>query len=371
MKYYLIAGEASGDLHGANLMKAIRKNDPEAQFRFWGGDKMQAVGGELVKHYRDLAFMGFVEVLKNIFTIRKNFALCKKELRRYVPDVVIFIDYPGFNLRMAKFAHKMGLKTVFYISPTVWAWKTSRVRIVKKYVDRMMVILPFEKEFYARYDYPVDFVGHPLLDELQEEKVVSREAFLKHNGLPDWPLVALLPGSREQEISKILPEMQRVAEDFPDFQFVVAGVKSVSRQVYAGFHLPVVYDATHALLRNARAALVASGTATLETALFGVPQVVGYKINGLTYVIAQKLVHVKYISLVNLILDREVVKELIQKDYTKEKISQELRELLYNEQRRKQLSDAYVLLKKKLGSGGASQRAAAVIAEVAGGINSK
>ncbi len=366
MKYYLIAGEASGDLHGAHLMRAILKNDPQAQFRFWGGDKMRKVGGELVKHYRELAFMGFVEVVLNIFTIRKNFALCKKELRRYAPDVVIFIDYPGFNLRMAKFARKIGLKTVFYISPTIWAWKQSRIRTVKKYVDRMLVILPFEKEFYARFGYKADFVGHPLLDELREEKKVLHREFLEKNRLSGKPLVALLPGSREQEIKKILPEMLRVAKDFPDFQFVVAGVRSVPRTVYARFDIPVVFEETHLLLQHARAALVASGTATLETALLNVPQLVGYKMNGLTYVIARRLVRVRYISLVNLILDREVVKELIQKDFTKKKISAELEPLLYSEQHRKQMMDAYELLKKKLGTGGASQRAAAIIAEVVG-----
>jgi len=364
MKYYLIAGEASGDLHGANLMKAILKNDSKAEFRFWGGDKMQAVGGTLVKHYRDLAFMGFVEVLMNIRTIRKNFAFCKKELLDFAPDVVVLIDYPGFNLRMAKFAHKKGMKTVFYISPTIWAWKQSRVYTIKKVVDRMMVILPFEKDFYAKFDYKADFVGHPLLDELAEEKLVSKEEFLKSNGLPDKPIVAVLPGSRQQEIKKILPQMLVSSSQFPGYQFVVAGVKSVPEAVYAGFDIPVVFDQTHALLRHAEAAMVASGTATLETALLGAPQVVCYKMSPVTYFIARLLVHIRFISLVNLILDREVVKELIQQKFTEKDLAAELHNLLENKTRRKQIASDYALLKTKLGEGGASERAAAVIAEV-------
>ena len=364
MKYYLIAGEASGDLHGANLMKAIRKNDPQAQFRYWGGDKMKAVGGTLVKHYRELAFMGFVEVLMNLRTIRKNFAFCRKELLDFAPDVVILIDYPGFNLRMARFAHKKGMKVVFYISPTIWAWKQSRVYQVKKYVDRMLVILPFEKDFYARFGYRADFVGHPLLDELAGEKRVDREAFLKRNNLPDKPLVAVLPGSRAQEIKKILPVMQQVAGRFPDYQFVMAGVNSVPVAAYAGYDIPVVFDQTHALLRQARAALVASGTATLETALLDVPQVVGYKMNGFTFFLARLFVHVRFISLVNLILDKEVVKELIQQDFTPGNLAAELTGLLENETKRAQIQDGYRRLKERLGASGASKRAAAVVADV-------
>jgi len=277
MKYYLIAGEASGDLHGANLMKAILRNDPQAVFRFWGGDKMLAVGGTLVKHYRDLAFMGFAEVLLNIRTIRKNFTFCKKELLDFAPDVVVLIDYPGFNLRMAKFAGKKGMKVAFYISPTIWAWKQSRVYTVKKYVDRMIVILPFEKDFYAKFDYKADFVGHPLLDELEEEQSVARKDFLNLNNLPDKPIVALLPGSRTQEIKKILPRMLAVAPQFARYQFVVAAVKSVPEAIYDGQNTTAIFDQTHALLRHAEAALVASGTATLEAALLGVPQVVCYE----------------------------------------------------------------------------------------------
>jgi lipid-A-disaccharide synthase len=364
MKYYLIAGEASGDLHGANLMKAILKNDPQARFRFWGGDKMQQVGGTLVKHYRDLAFMGFVEVFMNLRTIQKNFALCRKELLDFAPDVVVLIDYPGFNLRMARFARKKGMKVVFYISPTVWAWKQSRVHKIKKYVNRMMVILPFEKDFYAKFGCDVDFVGHPLLDELAEEKPVPRKVFLEKNNLADRPIVALLPGSREQEIKKILPEMLCVAADFPDYRFVVAGASPDLRQVYEKFHVPVVYGQTHALLRQADAAVVASGTATLETALLDVPQVVVYKMNLLTFILARQFVRLRFVSLVNLILDKEVVKEFLQRDLTRQNLSSELSNLLKNKDYREQMLSEYRLLRKKLGTSGASRRAAEVIAEV-------
>ena len=364
MRYYLIAGEASGDLHGANLMKSILRNDPQAEFRFWGGDKMQAVGGTLAKHYRELAFMGFAEVLLNILTIRKNMIFCKKELVSFTPDVVVLIDYPGFNLPMAKFARKKGMKVVFYISPTIWAWKQSRVYKIKKYVDRMLVILPFEKEFYARFDYQADFVGHPLLDELAEEQTVTRKNFLKLNTLPDKPIVAVLPGSRTQEIKKILPKMLAVISHFSGYQFVVAGVKSVPEEVYLVKGTTVVFDQTHALLHHADAALVASGTATLEAALLGVPQVVCYEASPVSYFIARLLVHIKFISLVNLILDKEVVKELIQHEFSEKNLMAELHELLENKTRRKQIAADYELLKTKLGSSGASQRAAAVIDEI-------
>ncbi len=361
MKYYLIAGEASGDLHGANLMKAILKNDPQAKFRYWGGDKMQAEGGMLVKHYRNLAFMGFAEVLLNIRTIRRNFAFCKKELLDFAPDVVVLIDYPGFNLRMAKYAHNKEMKVVFYISPTIWAWKQSRVYKIKKYVDRMMVILPFEKDFYAKFDYKVDFVGHPLLDELAEEKSVARKDFLKLNDLPDKPIVAVLPGSRMQEIKRILPKMLDMAPQFSEYQFVVAGVKSVAETAYLKQKSPVVFEQTHALLRHAEAAMVASGTATLEAALLGVPQVVCYETSPVSYFIARLLVHIKFISLVNLILDREVVKELIQHKFSEKNLMVELHDLLKNDKRRKQIASEYVLLGKKLGNSGASENAAAVL----------
>ncbi|MBN2614359.1 MAG: lipid-A-disaccharide synthase [Bacteroidales bacterium] len=361
MKYYLIAGEASGDLHGANLMKAIRENDPKAEFRFWGGDKMEAVGGTLVKHYRELAFMGIQEVVMNLGTILKNMTFCKKELLEYNADVVVFIDYPGFNLRMAKFAKKNGMKTVFYISPTVWAWKKSRVFTIKKYVDRMLVILPFEQEFYQQYDYKVYFVGHPLLDELKEEQHLSRAGFLEKNKLPDKPVIALLPGSRMQEITNILSYMVKLSADFPDYQFVIGGVNSVPKETYnVAQNLKVVFGQTHDLLRSAEAALVTSGTATLETALLGTPQVVCYKTSALTYAVGRMLVNVSFISLVNLIMKKEVVRELLQQEFTLKNLKSELTKILSPEGRETMKSE-YQKLRSLLGESGASKKAAGVI----------
>ena len=365
MKYYLIAGEASGDLHGSKLMRAIKMNDPDAEFRFWGGDKMRAEGGTLVKHYRDLAFMGFIEVLLNLFTILKNIAFCKKELVDYKPDVVVLIDYPGFNLRMAKYAWKRGFKVAFYISPTVWAWKQGRVKIIKKYVDRMMVILPFEKEFYSRFDYNVDFVGHPLLDELDDEKMISRENFLKENGLDARPLIALLPGSRVQEINRLLKPMLELVPEFPDYQFVIAGVNSVPKEIYPTTeNIKIVFNQTHTLLRASEAALVTSGTATLETALLNVPQVVCYKAGKLSFAIARSLVHIKFISLVNIIMDKEVVRELIQRDCTPKSMQSELKKILPGNKKRKEILFDYQKLVEALGSSGASEKAAQVIREL-------
>ncbi len=367
MKYYLIAGEASGDLHGSKLMQAIRMNDPDAEFRFWGGDKMQAQGGTLVKHYRDLAFMGFAEVLLNLRTILGNIAFCKKELVAYHPDVVVFIDYPGFNLRMAKFASQQGLKVAYYISPTVWAWKQGRVKTIKKYVDRMMVILPFEKEFYARFDCDVDFVGNPLLDELDDEKMISRAHFIKENKLDERPVIALLPGSRVQEIQRMLKPMLELVPDFPGYQFVIAGVNSVPKDIYpSNENVKIVFNQTHTVLRTAEAALVTSGTATLETALLNVPQVVCYKAGAVSFAIAKKLVNVKYISLVNLIMDREVVRELLQEDCTTEAMKEELKKVLPGSDQRNRILSDYQLLVEMLGTGGASEKAAAVVHELVG-----
>lgn len=364
MKYYLIAGEASGDIHGSNLMKAIKVNDPKAEFRFWGGDKMQAEGGRLTKHYRDLAFMGFAEVLFNLRTILKNIAFCKKDLIKYKPDVLVLIDYPGFNLRIAKFAHQHRLKVVFYISPTLWAWKQSRIHAIKKYVNRMLVILPFEKAFYAKFDYQVNFVGHPLLDELSEEKPMAKEVFFKENHLDKRPLIALLPGSRVQEISRMLEPMLEIAGEYSKYQFVIAGVNSVPKDIYPpAKKVKVIFNQTHALLRVADAALVTSGTATLETAILEVPQVVCYKASPLSFAIAKRLVHIKYISLVNLIMDKEVVRELIQGKCTKEAMSMELMKILSNSEEKKRLQTDYRQLRDILGGKGASQKAAQVIHE--------
>ncbi|MFL5762820.1 MAG: lipid-A-disaccharide synthase [Bacteroidia bacterium] len=353
MKYYIIAGEASGDLHASNLMKELKILDPGAAFRCWGGDLMKAQGAELVKHYRDLAFMGFTEVLMNIRTIFKNIDLCKKDLLEHRPDVLILVDYPGFNLRIAEFAKENGIRVFYYISPQVWAWKQGRVHKIKKIVDKMFVILPFEEEFYARFDYKVDFVGHPLLDAVSQDVAAG-------DGIPvdgTKPVVALLPGSRKQEISVMLPLMLSMKKQYPDLQFVVAGAPSQPKEYYMefmeGYDVPVVFGQTYGLLKHSRAALVTSGTATLETALFGIPEVVCYKGGKISYLIAKRLIKVKYISLVNLIMDREIVKELIQDELNENNLKKELDKILSGPAREKMLGD-FDALKKKLGGTGAS-----------------
>lgn len=363
MKYYIIAGEASGDLHASNLMFHLKQKDRDAQFRVWGGDRMQAQGGELVKHYSDLAFMGFVEVLANLRTILRNIRFCKEDIINYQPDVLILVDYPGFNLRIAKFAHQQKIRTFYYISPQIWAWKKNRVFKIKKYVDRMFVILPFEKDFYKNYNVDVDFVGHPLLDAIEQEKLHLNPpaVFRSKYKLDKRLIVALLPGSRKQEISKMLPVMLSVADDFPDYQFVVAGAPSIPEEFYKSVtgnaSLNIVYGATHDLLHNAWAGLITSGTATLETALLDVPQVVCYKGSTISYQIARRIVDIQYISLVNLIMDREVVKELIQQDMNKISITEELKKILDFSNRKKMLAD-YQQLRDKLGGTGASEKTA-------------
>ena len=367
MKYYIIAGEASGDLHASNLIKEIKKNDVGAEFRAWGGNLMEKQGATLVKHYRDLAFMGFVEVLLNLRTIFKNISFCKKDILLYQPDVLILVDYPGFNLRIAEFAKKHGFKVVYYISPQVWAWKKSRVYTIKKVVDKMLVILPFEQDFYKKYDVEVDFVGHPLLDVLQQETSSDKEDFLKNNSLPRKPIIALLPGSRTQEVQKMLEQMLKATSHFKEYQFVVAGVDTISETVYADIlkdsTAKVVLNQTHDILHFSEAALVTSGTATLETALLEVPEVVCYKGNRLSYEIAKRIIDVKYISLVNLIMDRLVVKELIQDDLNEKNLVHELKLLLQDKTTRLRLKTDYIELKNKLGISGASSRAANIIAD--------
>lgn len=362
MKYYIIAGEASGDLHGSNLMKTLQQEDAQATFRFWGGDRMQAVGGELVKHYRDLAFMGFVEVAKNIRTILKNFDICKSDVINFNPDVLILIDYPGFNLRIAKWAKQKGIRVFYYISPQIWAWNTRRVHAIKKNVERMFVILPFEKSFYQKYDWEVDFVGHPLLDVINH--LEPSEDFSNKNNLTDKKIIALLPGSRKQEIAKMLGVMLSAVSDFPDYQFVIAGAPSIpisfyenTLQNFDNHRVRVVTGQTHDLLQNSHAALVTSGTATLETALFNVPQVVCYKGGTINYQIAKRLIQVEYISLVNLIVEYEIVKELIQKELNANNLKIELKKILSGVSRQKVL-DGYLLLKDQLGNSGASKRTA-------------
>lgn len=365
MKYYIIAGEASGDLHASNLMKELKKQDAGAIFRFWGGDLMAAVGGALpVKHYRELAFMGFLEVAKNLKTILGNIKFCKKDIAEFQPDKLILVDYPGFNLRLAKFAKTLGIEVIYYISPQLWAWKEGRVEIIKKYVDRMLVILPFEKEFYAKHLVKAEFVGHPLLDALKDRNSVDPKVFRRENQLDDREIIALLPGSRKQEVAKMLELMLSVKDQFPKYQFVIAGAPSLDREAYFPFlkeGVKVVSNKTYDLLSCSAAALVTSGTATLETALLGIPEVVCYKGSAISYQIAKRLVkNIKYISLVNLIMDREVVKELIQDEVNTNSISRELHKILDGSARQTMLED-FKELKMKLGGSGASENAAKLI----------
>lgn len=369
MKYYIIAGEASGDLHGSNLIKQLKLKDPNAEFRCWGGDLMQAEGAKLIKHYRELAFMGFIEVVMNLRTILSNIKLCKKDIEDYQPDAVVLIDYPGFNLRIAEFVKELGVKVFYYISPQIWAWKQNRVHKIKKVVDRMFVILPFEKEFYKKFDMEVDFVGHPLIDAIEAERKVQPtfEEFTLANKLLNKPIIAMLPGSRKQEISTMLPIMLSVINDFPDYQFVVAGAPSQDSALYEPFlkagNTNVIFGKTYDILQQSEAALVTSGTATLETALFKVPEVVCYKGSAISYAIAKQLVKVKYISLVNLIMDREVVKELIQGELNTLMLKEELTKVLKGGEKRATLVANYDELIQKLGGTGASEKTAQLIVD--------
>ena len=354
MKYYLIVGEASGDLHASNLMKELKVQDAQADFKFWGGDLMQEQGGTLAKHYRDLAFMGFWEVLINIFTILKNFRVCKRDILNYNPDVVVLVDYPGFNLRMAKFASKNNFKVFYYISPQLWAWNESRVHQIKKWVDRMFVILPFEKDFYARFDYEVDFVGHPLLDTFQQKPMGSNE--------DDKPVIAIVPGSRAQEISRMLPVMLSLRKDYPEYSFVISGVSSVNKRIYLNnipdkSDISVVYDDLDSVLLMSSVALVTSGTATLQTALLNVPLVVCYKGNFFSYLIAKQLIKTEFISLVNLIMGKEIVAELIQGNFNRTTLKRELDQLL-NSEKGTELRSNFDQLREKLGGRGASAKTA-------------
>ena len=375
MKYYIISGEASGDLHGSNLIKELHKLDANASIRCWGGDLMQAAGATLVKHYRDLAFMGFTEVIKNIGTIFKNIAFCKQDISAHRPDVLVLVDYPGFNLRIAKWARQQGLKIVYYISPQIWAWKENRIHSIKKNVDKMLVILPFEKDFYKKWDFEVEYVGHPLAEVVDEfisnESLINKTSeiggstsrttndLIKNDNKKNSnsKIIALLPGSRKQEILKKLPIMLQVAIHFPDYKFVVAKAPGLADEFYQELLAPynnvdAVANKTYALLANAEAAIVTSGTATLETALFAVPEVICYKSNNISYQIAKRLVKIKYICLVNLIMDKEVVKELIQDDLNVENLVAELNKLLFDEKRRSQLKKDYQELKELLSAGG-------------------
>ncbi|MFK7050461.1 lipid-A-disaccharide synthase [Flavobacterium columnare] len=367
MKYYIIAGEASGDLHGANLMKALYKEDPKADIRFWGGDLMQESGGVLVKHYRDLAFMGFVEVVMNLNTIFKNLKFCKEDILNFAPDAIIFIDYPGFNMRIAKWAKSLGIATHYYISPQIWAWKENRIHAIKRDVDQMYVILPFEKEFYEKkHNYKVHFVGHPLLDAIKNKKHTKAISLREEFNLSSKPIIALLPGSRKQEITKMLSEMLSIVPYFPDYQFVIAGAPSQEFSFYEKFldgkSVQFISNRTYDLLSISHAALVTSGTATLETALLKVPEVVLYKGNAISYQIAKRIITLKYISLVNLIMDLPVVSELIQDECNSSRIKEELEKILEGNGREKMLR-SYEELEVVLGGSGASANTARLIVQ--------
>jgi lipid-A-disaccharide synthase len=356
MKFYVIAGEASGDLHGSNLVKAIQNLRHDSEFRAWGGDRMAEAGADLVKHYKELAFMGFTEVLLNLRTILGNLDFCKKDIEAYQPDALILIDYPGFNMRIARWAKERGIRVIYYISPQIWAWKENRVNAIKRDVDLMLVILPFEKEFYARHGMEVTFTGHPLLDAIHPDQAAGSPI---SGG--EKPLLALVPGSRKQEVKRMLPEMLRAAESFPEFKPVVAGAPSLEAEFYLEVmgrtDVPVVFGRTHDIFRQATVGLVTSGTATLEAALLDMPQAVCYRGGRISYLIARSLVKVKFISLVNLILNREVVTELIQSECNSRRMTEELLRILRPEVNARIKGD-YAYLREVLGGSGASQRAA-------------
>lgn len=365
MKYYIIAGEASGDLHASNLMKSLQKKDSKAEFRFWGGDLMTEVAGfQPVKHYKDLAFMGFLEVAMNLGTILKNIKFCKEDLKANQPDVLILVDYPGFNLRIAEFAKSLGIKVIYYISPQLWAWKEGRVEKIKKFVDEMLVILPFEKDFYKKHNVDAHFVGHPLLDAIADLPELDRKKFKSDHHLNDKEIIALLPGSREQEVTKMLELMLSVRPHFKDYQFVIAGAPSLPQEFYQKYvdqNVHFVSNRTYDLLRCSKAAFVTSGTATLETALLNIPEVVCYRSSAVSYEIGKRLIkNIKYISLVNLIMDQEIVTELIQSDLNTKNLIAELNSILDGEKRQQMLVD-FKRLQAKLGGKGASDHAAEII----------
>lgn len=354
MNYYVIAGEPSGDLHGSNLLKAIKQVDSQANFRCWGGDLMQAQGGEIVMHYKQLAFMGFVEVILNLKTILKNISFCKADILQNKPDALILIDYPGFNLRIAKWAKKQGIRVFYYISPTIWAWKENRINTVRECVERMYVILPFEKDFYAARGVGVDYFGHPLVDILKQEekKIISRPDFLRKYNLSEKPIIALLPGSRAQELKHILPLMLETIKYFPDYQFVIAATSSLPSQIYESasknYPVSIITNDTYSLMHHAYVGLIKSGTSSLEAALFKLPHLVCYLGNGTSFYIAKKLVNkeLEYVSLVNIILNKLVVTELLQQDFTVPKIVEELQILLTDKKRYEILNDYNLLIGK-------------------------
>ncbi len=361
MKFFIIAGEASGDLHASNLIKALKAGDSQADFQFWGGDKMQeAAQTTPLKHIRELAFMGFIEVVQNLYKIIQNLKQCKQQIESYQPDVVILVDYPGFNLKIAKFAHQAGFKVFYYISPKIWAWKQKRVYTIKENVDNMFSILPFETEFYQRFGVEVDYIGNPLMDAIEKYRRTKNDV-ISHSA-DSRPIIALLPGSREQELRRMLPDMLQMIDTFPNYQFVVAATKSLSQNIYdeiiGNRTVQLVYDQTYEVLCQAEAALVTSGTATLETALLNIPQVVCYKAHPISYVIAKNLVTVKYASLANLIMDKEIVRELIQHDLNSDLLKKELEAILVGGAKREQILVDYAEMQEIVGEAGASERAA-------------
>ena len=367
MKYYIIAGEASGDLHGSNLMKGILKADPKAEFRFWGGDRMAEVGGveNLVKHYKQTSFFGVTEVLKNLRTIFGQLKECKDDLVAYGPDVLICVDYPGFNFKVARFAHQQGIRTFYYISPKVWAWKERRVERIRKYVDKLFIIFPFEIDYFKQKGIEALYEGNPIMDSIAQTlaQVPSREEFCKQNGLSNEPIVALLAGSRASEVKRNLAFMTALAERFPEHQFVVAGVSWLDRGLYdkflAGSRGKFVTDQTYSLLRYAEGAVVCSGTATLETALIGTPEVVCYRMDEFSYRVARAFVKIGFISLVNIIMKREVVRELIQHDMTVENAATELKAIMKGGEKHDRMMTDYAELQAVVGGEGASDRFAA------------
>lgn len=371
MKYYIIAGEASGDLHGSNLIKALKKNNPDASFRCWGGDLMKSQCNDLVMHYQDFSYMGFLEVILNINKILSYISFCKNDIEKFKPDLIIYIDYPGFNMRIAKWAKSKNYINHFYISPKVWVWKEKRVEQIKKVIDKMYVILPFEEDFYKKkHNYKVDFVGHPLLDAIESENTFNKNDFLLVNNLSKKPIIALLPGSRNQEINKLLPVMLEAVSNLTGYQLVIAGAPSKNVEYYEEIiqssdsntnNIKVISNQTYNILRVSTAAIVTSGTATLETALFNVPQVVCYKTSWISYLIGRLLIrNLKYISLVNIIQDKEVVKELIQNDCNKTNLVIELEKILDQKNRSSMLAE-YKILHNKLGGKGASKKTADLI----------
>lgn len=365
MKYYVIAGEASGDLHASNMMRELLAIDNSIQFKFWGGDLMEKVTGEKpTKHIKDLAFMGFVEVAKNIRTIFKNIAFCKQDILAYKPDVLILVDYPGFNLRIADWAKLQGIRVLYYISPTIWAWKENRVEIVKRACEKMFVILPFEVAVYKKHNYNADYVGHPLLDAIEQEKnnLPNKETFIANNQLDNRPIIAVLPGSRKQEIEQMFSIMLNVVDQYKDYQFVIAGTTNLPKEIYQPAidkNIKIVFNQTYALMHNAHAGIIKSGTSTLESALFRLPQVVCYKGGAVSFAIAKAVVggRIKYIALPNLILDRPIVKELVQKDLTSKNLTNELSLILHGPAREAMLKE-YDGLIQLLGNSGASKKVA-------------